>query len=75
MAAVTKIEKGGNAKKKGENYARLLIGLVLCPLFVILHQINGNAIGEVILMRNWFHDKNKKVQELVTMGVKILLVY
>lgn len=73
MAAVTQIEKGGNAKKNGEN--DLLIRLVLCPLFVILHQINGNAIGEVIFMRNWFHDKNKKVQELLTMGAKILLVY
>lgn len=50
MAAVTQIEKGGNAKKNGEN--DLLIRLVLCPLFVILHQINGNAIGEVIFMRN-----------------------
>ena len=47
----------------------------MCLPLAIMHQIDKNNIREVDFIRNGFDDRTKKVQELVAMGVEILLVY
>jgi len=52
----------------------MLVRMFYLPLD-LMHQVDKNAIGKVIFMRNEFHDRTKRVKELVMMDVKIFLVY
>ena len=77
MKIITIIEVGedSHVQKKGKNVVRLLIEQKLCLPLVIMHKIHENNIRKVDFVRNGFDDRTKKVQELVAMGVEILLVY
>ena len=61
MTTVTKVNEDSDAKMKGKNDVRLLIEKMLCPFFIIAHQINKNTIKEIFFIKNGLYDCTNKV--------------
>ena len=72
---IIEFRRDTHANKNGMNYARLLMRWMLCLPLITLHQIIENVLGEMIFMRNGFHNETNKVKKFITIGVKILLLY
>ena len=45
------------------------------PSLIGMYQINENVIEEMFFIRKGFYNQTKKMKDLVTIGVEILLVY